>query len=86
MIKIAWDMPVSCSRCDGYEPGGYNKNYEPYEGACFLAKRCMMGHKVTQGRPSWCPLHPEDKAPEAEARCYLGSICQFQAPVSGGGR
>lgn len=83
MIKIDWNMPESCSRCDAYESGGYNERYEPYDGSCFLAKRCMQGHKVTKGRPSWCPLKPIEDAPDAEARCYLGTPCPYQTPVGG---
>lgn len=56
MVKIDMDMPKSCSKCNLYESGGYNKQFEPYDGSCFLEKRCMNGHKVTKARPVWCPL------------------------------
>ena len=59
MVKIDIEMPVSCSKCNLYESGGYNKYMEPYDGACFLSKRCMNGHKVTKGRPAWCELKEE---------------------------
>ena len=53
---LVMDMPSSCSKCVAYESGGYNERLEPYDGACYIAKHCMQGHKVTKGRPSWCPL------------------------------
>lgn len=56
MVSVDMDMPTSCSKCRAYESGGYNQNLEPYDGSCFLEKRCMNGHKVTKGRPYWCPL------------------------------
>lgn len=49
-------MPESCSKCKLYESGGYNEHLEPYDGSCFIGKRCMNGHKVTKCRPAWCPL------------------------------
>lgn len=78
MIKINWDMPESCSQCAAYEPMEYTKYQEPDEGICHISKRFMMGHKVTQGRPSWCPIRPEENAPEAEARCYLAAPAGFK--------
>lgn len=56
MLVIDMEMPPACSRCEMYESGGYNQFHEPYDGSCFLAKRCMQGHKVTKGRPKWCPM------------------------------
>lgn len=59
-IKLEMDIPGSCSKCSMYESGGYNELLEPYDGSCFMKKRCMNGHKVTKGRPEWCPLKDED--------------------------
>lgn len=80
MVSINMEMPAACSKCSLYESGGHNQN-GPYDGACYLAKRCMMGHKVTQGRPLWCPLKPAEGVPDTMDRCYLGSPCRFQTPV-----